>query len=106
MPQAIFVRGCHGNAQIHVYQISPACIVWRASLTSEEVVIGKSSRGNLNTHVYQVSAPCIAWFASLRSEEVVIGKSACGHFVDGCHGNNEIHMCTKFHLHVHYSWQV
>ena len=27
-------------------------------------------------------------------------------FVDGCHGNNEIHMHIKFYLHVHYSWQV
>ena len=49
--------------------------------------------------MYQVSAPCIAWFASLRSEDVVIGKSPEG--IDGCHGNNEIHLCTKFHLHVH-----
>ena len=57
-----------------------------------------------NTRAYQVSLPYIAWFASLRSEEVVIGKSAF--FVDGCNGNNEIHMRTKFHLHVHHSWQV
>ena len=27
-------------------------------------------------------------------------------FADGCHGNNGIHMRTKFHLHVHCSWQV
>ena len=24
----------------------------------------------------------------------------------GCHGNNEIRMRTKFHIHVHHSWQV
>ena len=41
-----FVHGCHGNAEIHVYQVSPPCIVWCASLRSEEVVIGKSARGN------------------------------------------------------------
>ena len=29
-----------------------------------------------------------------------------GIFVDSCHGNNEIRMRTKFHLHVHHSWQV
>ena len=58
-----------------------------------------------NTHAYQVSAPCITWFVSLRSEEVVIGCLRA-FFVDGCHGNNEIHMHTKFHLHVHHSLQV
>ena len=52
-------------------------------------------------------SPCIVWFASLRSEEVVIEKSARGHFfVNGCHGNGEINMCTKFHLHVLYGLQV
>ena len=35
-----FVYGCHGNAEIHVYQVSPPCIVWCASLSSE-VAIGK-----------------------------------------------------------------
>ena len=60
-----------------------------------------------NTYAYQVSAPCIAWFASLRSEEVVIGKSARGHFfVHDRHGNAEIHMRTKFHLHALYGVQV
>ena len=60
-----------------------------------------------NTHAYQVSAPYIAWFASLRSEEVVIGKKCLRQFfVHGCQGNNEIRMRTKFHLHVHHSWQV
>ena len=27
-------------------------------------------------------------------------------FVSGCHGNTEIHMCTKFHLHTLYGVQV
>ena len=47
------------------------------------------------------------WFASLRSEEVVIGKK-CPRpfFVHGCHGNAEIHMRTKFHLHALYGVQV
>ena len=59
-----------------------------------------------NTHVYQVSAPCIAWFASLRSE-VVVGKMCLRpFFVDGCHGNAEIQMRTKFHLHALYGVQV
>ena len=54
-----------------------------------------------NTHVHQVSAPCIVWCASLRSEEVVIGKKCLRpFFVHGRHGNAEIHMCTKFHLHA------
>ena len=34
-----FVSGCHGNTEMHnVYQVSPPCIVWCASLRSEEVV--------------------------------------------------------------------
>ena len=38
---------------------------------------------------------------SLRSEEVVTGKKCLRQFfVNGCHGNAQIHMCTKFHLHV------
>ena len=54
-----------------------------------------------NTHAYQVSAPCIAWFASLRSEEVVTGKKCLKQFfVNGCHGNAQIHMRTKFQLHA------
>ena len=59
-----------------------------------------------NTHAYQVSAPCIAWFASLSSEEVIIGKSARGYFFHDRHGNAEIHIHTKFHLHALYGVQV
>ena len=48
-----------------------------------------------------------SWFASLRSEEVVTGKSARGHFfVDGRHGNAQIHMHTKFHFHALHGLQV
>ena len=44
-----------------------------------------------NTHAYQ---PCCA---SLRSEEVVIGKKCpMEYFVDGCHGNNGIHITQSF----------
>ena len=64
------VHGCHGNSEIHM----------------------------------RTKLPCIVWCASLRSEEVVIGKSARGHFL--FIAVMEIHMCTKFHLHAHYSSQV
>ena len=36
----------------------------------------------------------------LRSEEVVTGKVPEAIFVNGCHGNAQIHMCTKFHFHA------
>ena len=42
-------------------------------------------------------------FARLRSKEVVIRKSAQ---INGCHGNAEIHMHTKFHLHAQHAYQV
>ena len=42
---------------------------------------------------------------SLRSEEV-IQRKLCKVFVGGCHGNDCIHMGTKFHLHVCYTEQV
>ena len=32
--------------EIHMYQVSPPCIVWCASLRSEEIVIGESAGGN------------------------------------------------------------
>ena len=59
-----------------------------------------------NTHAHQVSAPCITWFASLRSEEVVMGKVPEAIFVHGRHGNPEIHMHTKFHLHALYGVHI
>ena len=43
--------------------------------------------------------------ASLRSEEVILRKVRKV-FVGGCHGNDCIHMGTKFHLHVYYTEQV
>ena len=86
MPEVIFVNWLSWKrSNTHAYQISPPCIVWCASLRSEEAVIGKVPEAHFcqwlpwkrsNTHVYQVSPPCIAWFASLRSKEVVTGKSA------------------------------
>ena len=42
---------------------------------------------------------------SLRSEEVILRKVRKV-FVGGCHGNDCIHMGTKFHLHVCYTEQV
>ena len=58
-----------------------------------------------NMHAYQVSSPCV----SLRSEEVIYKKIARGYLMfkqSGCHGNDVTHMCTKFHLHACYSYQV
>ena len=45
-------------------------------------------------------------FASLRSEGVVIRKMPEAVFVDGHHGNTEIHMRTKFHFHILIGLQV
>ena len=57
--------------------------------------------------MYQVLPPFILWCTNLRSEEVVIGKSSQGNFfVDGRHGNTELHMRTKFHLYAFYGEQV
>ena len=60
------------------------------------------------TASYQVSLPCIAWFASLRSEEVCSYRKKClrQFCVHGCHGNAEIHMCTKFYLRALHGLQV
>ena len=61
----------------------------------------------LKNTAYQVSPLCIVWRTSLRSEEVVIFKSVPRpRFVDGRHGNTQIHMCTKFHLHALHGLQV
>ena len=65
-PEAFF-HGFHGNT---VYQVSPPCIVWYASLRGEEVVIFKSvlrpffvdgRHVNAKKHAYQVSPLCIVW---------------------------------------------
>ena len=54
-----------------------------------------------NKHAYQVSLPCI------RSEEVAMGKKCLRpFFVHSRHGNTEIHMRTKFHLHALHGVQV
>ena len=48
MPRPFFVEGRHGIIKnTHVYQVSPPCIVWFASLRSEEVVVGKSALGHI-----------------------------------------------------------
>ena len=62
-----------------------------------------------NTHAYQVSATCIAWFPSLRNEEDFSSyREKCPRpfFVHDRHGNAEIHMRTKFHLHALHGVQV
>ena len=41
---------------------------------------------------------------NVRAAFLVIIESAQGHFVNGCHGNTEIHICTEFHLHASYSF--
>ena len=45
MPEATFVHGRHGNAELHMHTKFHlnALSVWFASLRSEEVVIGKSA---------------------------------------------------------------
>ena len=43
-------------------------------------------------------------FEKLRSS--YMEKCPRQFFVSGCHGNTEIHMCTKFHLHALYGVQV
>ena len=62
---------------------------------------------NEYTCVHQVSPPCVLYWASYSSEEVILKKIAWGYyFVGDCHGNNWIHVHTKFHLHVCYTEQV
>ena len=52
------------------------------------------------------SMHCLHCLLVLEVKKQLWGKVPQGIFVDGCHGNNEIHMQARFHLHVHYSWQV
>ena len=52
-----------------------------------------------------VSPPCVLLLVSSRSEEVILRKVRKV-FVGGCHGNDCIHVRTKFHLHVCYTEQV
>ena len=59
----------------------------------------------LNKSLVAVSPPCELPLVILRSEEVILRK-VCNIFVGGCHGNNLIHVRTKFHLHVCYTEQV
>ena len=52
----------------HAYIVSPPCIVWCASLRSEEVVIGKSARGNFLSMVVMetLKYTCVPSFTSMR----------------------------------------
>ena len=57
-------------------------------------------------NAYQVSSPCALPLTSLRSEEVIIEEKCLRlfvvFFIQTCsrHGNEVIHMRTKFYLHV------
>ena len=60
-----FVNGHYGNGEIHyAYQVSPQCTVWFASLRSEEVVIGKSTRVNFFVNGAQYT--CVPGFTSMH----------------------------------------
>ena len=74
MPEAIFCQWLswkHSNT--HVYQVSPPCIVWFASLRSEEVVIGKSAWGHFLLMVVMetMEYTCARSFISMCT---VVGK--------------------------------
>ena len=47
-------------------------------------------------HAYQVSSPCVVPLTSLRSEEVIKKKSSVAFCCCRRHGNDVIHMGTKF----------
>ena len=77
MPEAIFCQWLswkHWNT--HVYQVSPPCIVWCASLRSEEVVIGKSARGNFLSVVVMetLKYTCVPSFTSTHCMVYKFGK--------------------------------
>ena len=90
---------------MHVYQVSPPCVLQLASLRSEvvlpEAICCCCRHGKrCIMHVYPISPPCVLQLASLRSEEVVLPEAIC------CccrHGNVVLCMCTKFHPHACYS---
>ena len=73
VPRPFFVDGCHGNTQIHVYQVSAPCIAWFASLRSEEVVIGKSAGGHylLTVVMETMKYTCAQSFISMCT---IVGK--------------------------------
>ena len=117
VPRAIFcwwLSWKHWNT--HAYQVSPPYIEWFASLRSEEVGTGISAWGNFLSMVVMetLKYTCVPSFSSMHCMVCKFEKWRSSYrekclwafFVDGCHGNNEIHMRTEFHLHVHHSWQV
>ena len=101
------------RSNTHAYQVLLPCIAWFASLKSEEVVI---AWGNFLSMVVMemLKYTCVPSFTSMHCMVCKFEKWRSSYrekclrefFVDGCHGNNEIYRRTKFHLHVHYSWQV
>ena len=73
--------------------------VWSMQvLKGEEVVIEKNAWGHFWFMVVMEKLKCM--------ESSSYRKKCLRPFVHGCHGNAEIHMCTKFHLHALYGVQV
>ena len=99
----------------HTHQVSLPCIAWFTSLRSEEVVIRKSAWGHLFVVVMEtLKYTCVPSFTSMHCMVCKIEKWRSSYrekcprqfFVSGCHGNPEIHMCTKFPFHALYGVQV
>ena len=80
-----------------MYQVSAPCIAWFASLRSEELVIGKSTRGHflLTVVMETMEYTCAQSFISMCT---IVGKFEKGRsdfkenclrlsVVGGCHGN-------------------
>ena len=84
-------KSCGGKPYKNTYMLDMECL--RLVLVME----------TLRYHCVQISP---LWFVSLRSKEVVRKKCLRPFFVHGRHGNAEIHMCTKFHLHALHGLQV
>ena len=95
----------------HAYQVSLQCIPWCASLRNEKVAAGKTAWCNFLSMVIMemLKYTCVRSFTYMHYMVCKFEKWRSSYrekclrafFVDGCHGNNEIHMRTKFHFHVH-----
>ena len=66
---------------------------------SKGIAIGTSS-------VVRYSEEVRYWEGPLSEVPLYREKCLRQFFVNGCHGNTEIHMCTKFHLHALHGLQV
>ena len=102
-----------------MYQVSPPCIAWCASLRSEEVVTGKSVRGNFLSVVFMETLKYTCKQNSSRltrkkirkmrqKDRIAVGLAEVGLantnirelMLDG----GDMH--TEFHLHTLYGVQV